>query len=146
MLGVLRTPRLQPERRRLLERSFRFPATVDAPRLARHALDGWVNDLIGIDRGDDVRLLATELVTNAIQHGGVSSREEVTVDVSATDGFLSVVVGQPTSAEQAVTPTGRRPDEGGLGLHLVDRLADAWGVVPGIPGSVWFDVVRSGGG
>lgn len=128
-----------------MERSFHFPATVDAPRLARRALDGWVNDLVGADRGDDVRLLTTELVTNVIRHGGVSSREEVTVDVSATEDFVSVAVGQPTSAEEASTPTGQRPDEGGLGLQLVDRMADAWGVAPGIPGSVWFGIVRSVG-
>ena len=37
------------------------------------------------------------------------------------------------------------PDQdGGLGLHLVDRLADSWGVEHGVPGRVWFAIVTSG--
>jgi anti-sigma regulatory factor (Ser/Thr protein kinase) len=125
-----------------VERSFRFPATLDAPWLARRALDGWLDDLLGSERGNDVRLLTTELITNAIRHGGVSSLEQVIVDVRTADDLLSVSVEQPTSAGRAAIRM-RDVGSGGFGLRLVDRLADDWGVVQGIPGSVWFGVRRS---
>ncbi|HSL10909.1 MAG TPA: ATP-binding protein [Actinomycetota bacterium] len=126
-----------------MERSFRIPATPDASRVARQALDGWLNDLVGRDRADDVRLLTTELVSNAIRHGGVPQGSDITVDVAAFESSVTVFVRQPTSVERVALRTGGAPEEGGLGLQLVDRLADGWGVEHGIPGSVWFGVLGS---
>lgn len=128
-----------------MERSFRFPATADAPRLARHELDGWLNDLLGPDRADDVRLLTTELITNAIRHGGVRGDDDITLDVEASGASVTIAVTQPTSPDGARMRLGdvEAPETGGFGLQLVDRLANEWGVDRGTPGSVWFGVLRS---
>jgi anti-sigma regulatory factor (Ser/Thr protein kinase) len=128
------------QRRCILERSFRFPATADAPRLARQALDGWMNALVGAERADDARLLTSELISNAIRHGDVPSGGGLTVSVQADDSTLTIGVEQPTSAApaQVVEPWDDR--SGGYGLRLVDALADSWGVEEGVPGRVWFEL------
>ena len=125
-----------------MERSFHFPANVDASRLARSALDGWVNELVGPQRGDDVRLLATELISNVVRHGDVSEGEEILLDVETSASSVTVIVGQPTSVEGVAMRSGEESKEGGFGLQLVDRLSDEWGVDHGTPGSVWFGVLR----
>jgi anti-sigma regulatory factor (Ser/Thr protein kinase) len=121
-----------------LERSFRFPVTSDAPRLARLSMDGWLNEHVGPDRADDARLLASELVANAVLHGDVPEGEVITLSVERSDSTVRIVVEQPTSASPArvVEPSATR--EGGFGLQLVAHLADSWGVEQGVPGKVWF--------
>ena len=98
---------------------------------------------MGPSRADDVRLLTTELVSNAVRHGHVPPDDEITVDVRTSPASVTVAVGQPTSAERVGVRMGDgdEPEVGGFGLHLVDRLADEWGVDHGIPGSVWFGVL-----
>jgi anti-sigma regulatory factor (Ser/Thr protein kinase) len=125
-----------------MEGSFRFPANVDASRLARRALDGWVNDLVGPQRGDDLRLLATELISNVVRHGDVSEGEDILLDVETSESSVTVIVGQPTSVERVAMRSGEESREGGFGLQLVDRLSDEWDVHQGTPGSVWFGVLR----
>jgi anti-sigma regulatory factor (Ser/Thr protein kinase) len=86
---------------------------------------------------DDVLLLTTELVTNAIRHAGddpleVSvSIDEISVRVAVRDtgpGF------DPGEAQV-------RTENGGWGLDLVEGLASRWGVDPGGGGTdVWFEI------
>ena len=118
---------------------FTFPANEKTPRLARRALDGQLAYL-GPDAESRMRLAMSEVVTNAIRHGNLASGERVHVTVDLTDAGARVEVLQPTRAE-AATPT---EGEGGLGLQLIDELAEAWGVDPGPPGVVWFEIRTSG--
>jgi PAS domain S-box-containing protein len=81
-------------------------------------------------------LLVSEVVTNALVHGGT------TIDVSMAlreDGVL-VEVGdgsQHLPARRHYAPTAST----GRGLALLDQTASAWGVVPGVGGkTVWFQV------
>ena len=88
---------------------------------------------------ETLRLLVSELVTNAVRHGGAAEpvevharwNSEVRVEVSDHgDGF---------------TPAPRigPPDEpGGFGLFLVGRLADRWGVETNGGTTVWFVMRR----
>lgn len=126
-----------------MELSIRIPATPDAPRLGRHALDGWLQELVGPARADDARLIATELVSNAVRHGSTSPSEVITLSVETSDGSIRIAVEQPTSASSAKVADRSAEQEGGFGLLLVDRLADAWGVEHGQPGRVWFAIVGS---
>lgn len=85
---------------------------------------------------DLMELLISEVVTNAVRHGGGS------------DVTLKLVLG--TSIEASVHDDGHgaprpRPagvwDDGGRGLHLVAELADAWGIRADESGKwVWFRV------
>jgi serine/threonine-protein kinase RsbW len=125
-----------------LELSFRFPATAEAPRLARQAMDGWLTERVGPERANDARLLASELVSNAVRHGDVPDGEVITLSVQASDSTVRIVVEQPTSTSPALMLEPSAAPEGGFGLNLVARLADSWGVEHGVPGKVWFSIVR----
>jgi len=120
---------------------FSFPATEKTPRLARRALDGQLAYL-GPDAEGRMRLVMSEIVTNAIRHGHVDPDGQIHVNVDLTDAGARVEVRQPTTADAAMR-TGQR-DEGGFGLQLLDRLTDAWGIDPGPPGIVWFEISTTG--
>jgi anti-sigma regulatory factor (Ser/Thr protein kinase) len=123
-----------------LELSFRFPATTDAPRLARQAVGAWLTERVEPERAHDARLLTSELVTNAVRHGGIPEGGVISLGVEASGSSVRIVVEQPTSAWPAEMRQPSADRGGGIGLHLVDRLADSWGVEHGVPGKVWFVV------
>ena len=84
---------------------------------------------------DEAQLLATELVTNAVAHGGPPITLRLTCDgtpgmlVAVTDGSPRAPVAQEASTEAT----------SGRGVALVDLLSDAWGVDTGRTGkTVWF--------
>lgn len=92
-----------------------------ARRATRDALLAW--ELLAEDWAWDVCLVVTELVTNALRHGGPRLRLELallggSVTVVVADGACGVP--QPrASADDA---------ESGRGMHLVEALCLAWGV------------------
>jgi anti-sigma regulatory factor (Ser/Thr protein kinase) len=118
--------------------SRRFEPTSGAVSAARQ----FVVDLLGpnrVDRGE-LALLVSELASNAVRHARtsfvVAVRDDTTTRVEVTDG-------SPLPPRVA---TGPRPDGGGHGLVLVDRLAPAWGYYPSGEGkTVWFETNRSSG-
>lgn len=73
---------------------------------------------------DTARVLMSELVTNAFQHG-VGEVVSVRLYVTATDLCIEVDDGSPwVPRRDPAEPLA----QGGRGLFLVDGLADAWGV------------------
>ena len=106
-------------------------------RAALAALDGRVErDIL-----DDVRLLVSELVTNSVRHSG-AQREFVVLAVMQMGETVRVEVSDGGSGFE---PSVRSKDihtPGGWGLHLVDRLADRWGVETGRRTRVWFELDR----
>lgn len=114
----------------------RSPASVpEARTFVIEALDRWRLD----DRLDDVQLCASELATNAVQHGVPPGRCFL-VRIILHDHLLRIEVHDSGSG----TPGVRRPDTdvaSGRGLFLVDSLADSWGVSPrqGPGKAVWAE-------
>ena len=102
---------------------FDLPLSLDAPRLARHAvrsvLAAW-----GIHDDEwltDAQTVISELVTNAVRHGGGS----LPLDLQAHDGHLTIGAADGSS----VVPRRRDPaDDGGRGLMIVEALTTRWGV------------------
>ncbi|PBC76025.1 anti-sigma regulatory factor (Ser/Thr protein kinase) [Streptomyces sp. TLI_235] len=90
---------------------------------------------------EDVRLIVSELVSNACLHGG-GPRELVLVlaDRSVRIEVLDAGEGVPEPRSPHRTS---RP--GGHGLHIVGRLSTAWGVLraPGAK-AVWAEVALPG--
>jgi serine/threonine-protein kinase RsbW len=85
-----------------------------APRLGDHVLE-------------DVRLLVTELITNALRHASLTPGDEVSVKALVGDGTVRIEVRDPgNNGEPAQRAPG--PYGGGYGLYLVERLARRWGV------------------
>lgn len=88
---------------------------------------------------DLVELLASELLTNAVQHG--PAQGAIVVHVVRHRGVLRVTVHDDGSERPVMRPAGPE-DEGGRGLQLVDMLADSWGTDRDPTGgkAVWFEV------
>lgn len=113
------------------------PAQLTAARKALHSdLERGAIFPPGIQEADveDFLLAFEELASNGLRHGG----PPVTVEVASTDSgwLIDVVDGRP---DLVPTPAmGRDPSKGGLGLHLVARLASSYGwAVVGRGKHVW---------
>lgn len=111
------------------------PPEPSSPRLARRFV---ASHLADVECVDDVALLTSELVTNAVTHAGsvaevvlVRRPRAVRVEVGDRDG---------------TAPQKRPPDDrGGRGLHLVEAVADRWGVDRRANGKVvWFEIDLTG--
>lgn len=115
---------------------FRPDAT--APAMGRRILDGLVDEL-PLSTLDDARLLLTELITNAIQHGHLEHGDRISVTVRREAAALLVEVSDPGDG---IPPLDGRPpgSSNGWGMTLLDRLADSWGVEPVPDGGTfaWF--------
>jgi anti-sigma regulatory factor (Ser/Thr protein kinase) len=89
-------------------------------------------------------LLLSELVTNAVQHGGAGPEESVQVRVASSSERVRVEVFDPGSGGAAARD---RVDEGGgYGLLLVEHLADGWGREADESGGgfAWFELSLDG--
>jgi anti-sigma regulatory factor (Ser/Thr protein kinase) len=114
----------------------RLRSSRDAPRQARRAIGDLLKRLRRTDLTPDAVLLASELVTNAVEHAGGP------IELTATylDATLRVEV-HDTSRE----PPSPRPltatDETGRGLHLVRLIAKQWATTPQPDGkTIWFEL------
>lgn len=114
-----------------------FPADARSVRAARQfVLDaGWSHD-----EATSLRLatVVSELVTNAVLH----ARTPFKVKISAFDDSIRIDV-----SDQSPNLPMRRPYQlteiTGRGLHIVEKLADRWGVAQDGPGkTVWFELCR----
>ena len=76
---------------------------------------------------EDVRLLVTELITNALRHGELTSGDRVSLKARVDDGVVRIEVRDPGNNGD-VAPRQPGPRGGGYGLFLVERLARRWGV------------------
>ena len=74
-----------------------LPSTPAAPARARGALDQ-LGDRISAERMRDVRLLVSELVTNAVRHGGAGEDEVVVLHLALAPACLRIEVCDPGMA------------------------------------------------
>jgi anti-sigma regulatory factor (Ser/Thr protein kinase) len=105
-----------------------------ARRLVSARLSDWQ---INGEAGEYAVLLVSELVTNAMRHGGEPIR--LVADLTSSGLRVEVYDGN-CDAFPAIRDI--RPDApGGRGLRLVDALADRWGTVEVGDGKcVWFEI------
>jgi PAS domain S-box-containing protein len=122
-----------------------IPPIRDAPSIARHAARR-----AGRLRGrtlETVELLLTELVTNSIRHAGLGPRDLIAVRIEEQHTRLRCEVGDGGPGPRTRPPARPRlrpgPSGGGLGLFLVEQLADRWGIAHDATGArVWFELER----
>jgi anti-sigma regulatory factor (Ser/Thr protein kinase) len=119
----------------------RFPATRQAARDVAAALAPLTPDL-GQRTVQDLRLLATELVANAVRHTGIADGS-VEVQLRLTDDrvHLSVLDDGP-GFDAPERPVAAPEGPGGWGLYLVDRCAVRWGSERGERHLVWLELER----
>jgi anti-sigma regulatory factor (Ser/Thr protein kinase) len=119
----------------------RLAVTPEAAAEARHALDD-VAGTIPDGRLRDVRLLISELVTNAVRHANLSDADAIILVIDVRDAIMRVEVHDPGGG---FVPTAPSPDPArpsGWGLYLVAELADRWGVDSDDQTLVWFELDR----
>jgi anti-sigma regulatory factor (Ser/Thr protein kinase) len=85
---------------------------------------------------EDVRLIVSELVTNAVKHGPDG---QVTMRLSRDGATIRGEVEDEGASPIGLRRRVRHGPDGGLGLHLVDTLSDRWGVEAG-SARVWFEL------
>jgi anti-sigma regulatory factor (Ser/Thr protein kinase) len=128
--------------RRRVSLELELPSGLDAAAEARRALDR-VGDELPASRLRDVRLLVSELVTNAVRHAGIGHGDPIRLSIHADDGYLRVEVLDAGSGFELRAPEPDPSRASGWGLFLVDELADRWGVEGARPGTrIWFEIDR----
>ncbi|MGH2967935.1 MAG: ATP-binding protein, partial [Solirubrobacteraceae bacterium] len=84
-----------------------------------------------------VRLLVSELVTNAVRH---ADGEVVRLVVALSGGVLRIEVHDPGRGFEVSEPSHDPLRSSGWGLVLVAELADRWGVDHLPRTRVWFEM------
>jgi anti-sigma regulatory factor (Ser/Thr protein kinase) len=120
------------------ELALSLPADVRAPAAARAALGRLELDAPLLET---LRLLVNELVTNSVRHAGLRAANRITVAAFA-GAVIVVTMSDPGCGFANALIGPRRADEGGWDLHIVQRAASRWGVEPGHPTFVWFELAR----
>jgi two-component sensor histidine kinase len=100
--------------------------------LARRAVDALP---LPRTRTGAVKLIVSELVTNSIEHGQLSTGDRIEVRARVSpQGALRIEVRDPGPGPPPDAP-------GGMGWRILERLADRWGVDQhGGQARVWFEL------
>jgi anti-sigma regulatory factor (Ser/Thr protein kinase) len=110
-----------------------------APGSARRAVEDFAQAKIDPALVPDVKLLVSELITNSVKYGGDG---EVHLQMrSDHEGHIRVEVVDQGSGFVPVARDRPATEAGGWGLHLVETLANRWGVHEGST-HVWFEISR----
>lgn len=90
---------------------------------------------------EQLRLLVSEVVTNAVRHSGVGPDGCVGLRVADSPGSVRVEVSDPGPGLGVRSPYPDPNSGSGYGLCLVQELADRWGTgSEGEHTSVWFEI------
>jgi len=121
--------------------SLRLPGGPLAPAVARDAVETLPAGSLEAPVAHTARLLASELVTNSVRHGGSGADDAIGLEVVLSPSTLRVEVSDSGPGFQPAPARPGPDDAGGRGLYLVDSLADRWGSADGGT-RVWFEVDR----
>ena len=112
----------------------------EACERAREAVASLTADL-GPTVREHAQILVCELVTEGVRHASLAAPDEpITLRVDRTPARLRVEV-----SDRGFGPDPRRRLDKAYtlsrrGFGLVEGLADAWGIAPGDPTTVWFEI------
>jgi anti-sigma regulatory factor (Ser/Thr protein kinase) len=113
------------------------PASV--PTARRLACD-FAGDYLDAKQFKSFELVVTEVVSNAIRHGGTPG-DRIRMAITPKDGFMCV---QVTDSGPGLVPTPgalEADDNGGFGLFIVEHLTRRWGVTrENSETRVWFEL------
>lgn len=119
---------------------FELPARPTAGSAARRALLAG-NGALPSSVRDDVLLLVTELVSDAVRHAEAGADRAVRVELRQQARMVRVAVFDEGTGFAAEAPGLKRDQSGGWGLILVDRIADRWAITPTASGTcAWFEI------
>lgn len=119
--------------------------TTAAPGTARAAVGDWLAPgTLDAPTDDDVPLLVTELVSNAVRHARIDAAQPLRLRAWLRETMLHIELWD-AGADGAVAPAPPRladdASAGGFGLNLVALLSSDWGVHRDAHGTtVWFEL------
>jgi anti-sigma regulatory factor (Ser/Thr protein kinase) len=123
-----------------------LPSDASAPSKARELLarviDGAPSERLAL-----CELALSEIVSNAVRHGGNGGPGEINVSIERVDDLVRVAVAQqaPVQAVPSIVAMPEPWSTNGYGLNIVDAVTDRWGVHLDPP-SVWFEWSLDGPG
>lgn len=127
-----------PDRRSGPRQRLDLESRNESPARARAAAARLVSELDLQPLGDDLAVVVSELVTNALRHATPPLR----LELQAGDKRVTVAVADGSSSEP-VARDAAADAEGGRGLSLVEQLAAETGVRPHAAGkTVWAALAR----
>jgi anti-sigma regulatory factor (Ser/Thr protein kinase) len=135
--------RARVDARDTLEVSLSVPLDGRGPRAARAALEG-LHGRVAPSVIADAQIVVSELVGNAVRHGGVSNGGVVRLWVTLTSTTVRLEVADP-GCGGVIAP--RAPDlegGGGFGLQIVRAVSEQWGLEQDAAGGtrVWAQLAR----
>lgn len=124
------------------ERVVDLPATAAAAGLARRELAA-TPGLAG-ELGYRTLLMATELIAVYIADLEPDPTKRLALLIRVSPERVRIEVGGPPPdvSPDALLHSNETPSLGGMGLQIVDRMADAWGVQGDNDTSIWFELLR----
>lgn len=119
--------------------SIDLPSEPTSIPAARRALAPFEADLAPVTFLN-LRLLVSELVTNAVRHVPPDRAGTISLEVLRTDAYVRVVVEDQGVGFHA----GPSPDDGarasGWGLNILAKVASRWGAENDPGARVWFEI------
>ena len=91
-------------------------------RLARRFVESWLGDGAETRLGEDLQLVTSELVTNAVRHSSLTG-----LRVSRDGECVLLEVDDEGEGEPVVLDRDSLSASSGRGLLIVDRVAQRWG-------------------
>jgi anti-sigma regulatory factor (Ser/Thr protein kinase) len=116
-----------------------LPAEAGSVAEARTKVCDAIEPYLTNGASETLRLLVSEVVTNAVKHGGTTHPVELHAHWNAEVRI------EVSDHGEGFTPAPRiaaLDEPGGFGLYLVGRLADRWGVETDDGTTVWFVLRR----
>ncbi len=115
-----------------------------APELARSWLRN-ATSWLPTEAESTLALLVSELVNNAVRHGGAGREDLIELELRKIEGGVGVSVTDPGPGFVPSEREAPLEEPGGWGLVLVDQMAERWGVVNDGRTRVWFELSTAGG-
>src|SRR6478672_6521107 len=111
--------------------------SLGAPREVRHWLEAQYRGSMDRSLLDDLTLLSSEMVTNAVQHSGCPRGDPLTVCTTVDHGVLRVEVTDNGVGTGELVPRSLTPPSG---LGYVELLSDRWSSRANDSFHVWFEI------
>jgi anti-sigma regulatory factor (Ser/Thr protein kinase) len=109
--------------------SMSIPFAPESAGRVREALESWLDHRgSAAEVVEDVRLVATELVGNAVRHASPLGNGTVLVRWQEEDSLLALSVCDGGGASEPAQVEAAPDDLGGRGLAIVDALSSKWWV------------------
>jgi serine/threonine-protein kinase RsbW len=118
----------------------RLPHSPGAATIARSLAEEELGPFLTSERAEDLRLLVSELVTNAVKHAPPESDGMIALQLERNGDAVRVVVRDGGTHVDPDLAGFESPADGHFGLFLVDTRADRWGFSIDGDKAFWFEM------